>query len=402
MKTKLQTKNVLIIDTVIILAFSVALVFSNIFLIEYTNKNLNEIDQSRLNKLELVQTMTRIVRERSVLMLKMYIEKDAWERDELFLKFHKVAGGFIGARDKLTDTALVPSEKKQLLKILSIVRETEALQNDIVGRIHSGQLRDVHTDIPGKDIPKELELLGQLEDLSNTIIINSQRERVLSKEKYEKLVLFVEVLSVLIILTITVLMLRSLKRVGDIEKNLIAKTESLSRDATHDPLTNIYNRRWLKYKIERLHSNQNNALTALLYIDLDGFKPINDEYGHTVGDQYLIRFCREIEHTIRQIDTFCRLGGDEFAVLLENCSSEEATRVARDIVERISRLTVEIDGLSLMATCSIGLYQLTDAQIDFNEIVKQADALCYRAKREGKNRVVTNQGGKVLDLLRSP
>lgn len=393
MKSELQSKNVLVLDTVIIVLFSVFLVVANIMLVEYVNRSLNEIDQQQLDKLEQVREMTRVARRRSELMLSMYVEQDEWARDEMYMEFHGIAARFIAARDSFRQLQPEPSELLLLEKILSIISETEQFQNNIVERIHSGNLRGVQVDIARKDLPVELALLGSLETLSNAITMNARDKRKQAKERYQKLVLLFEAGSVLIILLITMTMMRSLKRVGAIEKSLLDQTQSLSREAALDPLTGIYNRRWMKHKIDQLFGSQNGQVFqhALLCIDLDGFKPINDLNGHVVGDQYLVQFCREVASIIRHGDTFCRMGGDEFAVLLENCGLEDASKVAWNIVNGIGKLTIIVDGKPLSTTCSIGLYQMSVTVTDFNEIIRRADALCYQAKREGKNRVVASE-----------
>ena len=251
------------------------------------------------------------------------------------------------------------------------------------------KIANIDNEISAKDFPLEFSLLGQMEALHEQIVDESNKKRIQIKSRYEKNAITLSIVSFLLILIIVALMTRSLRKISKIETGLIEKAESLSWDATHDPLTNVFNRRWLEHKIEFLLDKKmhENATHSLLYLDLDGFKEINDSYGHRIGDDYLIQFCREVEHTIRLNDTFCRMGGDEFAILLENCSKEVSLRIANELLHRIDRFGIELEGNRLGATCSIGLCFFDTNEIEFEALINRADELCYEAKRKGRNRV---------------
>lgn len=389
MADNLKARNILIIDAAAILLFSIVLVVFNLYLLDHANRSLGDLDTVRTRKLQLISTMTNVARERSALMLKMYIENDFWAQDEHYRRFSKIAGDFIAARDRLVEKGLEPSEQRVLEEILSVVRVTEPLQQDIVERIYTGQLKGVLADITGKDLPKEFMLLGLFEGLSNAVVENTNRARAQANRDFRKMVAAVEAISALITLTLVVLMIWSLKKVGTIEQNLVEKAERLGLDAALDPLTGIYNRRWLQYCVDRLGENRRRVEVAhaLIYIDLDGFKKINDEYGHAVGDQYLIAFCREVEHVIRHNDAFCRMGGDEFAILLEDCRPDMAARIARNVLDHVRDLVVTVEGHLFRVTCSIGVCAFTPEEAHYDALIRRADALCYRAKSEGRNTV---------------
>jgi len=382
------------IDAALILAISVILVLLNLYLLDRVTSQLTDIDEIRANKLELVTRMKSIIRERSIVMVDMTAEKDVWAIQDKYLYFYRLANDFIETRDQLVQSDISASEKKILENILLTIRNTENMQNDIVDRIRNARMEDgsitgILHEISTNDFPVEFKLLGQMEELYDKVVYNSNQQRLAAKKGYQQTVIVIGSISILFILATILLMARSLRRIKSIELGLLEKTESLNWDATHDPLTNVFNRRWLEHKIEFLLEKNRDGDTehSLLYIDLDGFKQINDNYGHAAGDNYLVQFCREVEHTIRQNDVFCRMGGDEFAILLENCTEEVSLKIANELLHRISRFELEYEGNRLNASCSIGLCQFRNTNIDFDDLVHRADELCYEAKSKGKNRI---------------
>ena len=126
----------------------------------------------------------------------------------------------------------------------------------------------------------------------------------------------------------------------------------------------------------------------LIYIDLDNFKPINDTYGHFLGDDFLRAISRCTEACIRKNDTLARIGGDEFAVLLENCTPEKAGAIAECIRTSIGNCSIVHNGQTIsIEGCSIGIATFDESLQDFDHLLKQADHACYSAKRAGKNRI---------------
>ena len=132
----------------------------------------------------------------------------------------------------------------------------------------------------------------------------------------------------------------------------------------------------------------------LIYIDLDNFKPINDTYGHFLGDDFLRAIARCAETCIRKNDTLARIGGDEFAVLLENCTPKKAGAIAECIRTSINNCSIDYNGQTIRIDgCSIGIASFDKNLDDFHRLLKQADHACYSAKRAGKNRIIVADAG---------
>lgn len=166
-------------------------------------------------------------------------------------------------------------------------------------------------------------------------------------------------------------------------------TELLSYQASHDALTELYNRREFERHVERTlaHSAQGHARYALLYVDLDQFKLINDTSGHAAGDQLLSQLAQVMREQLRSGDVLARLGGDEFGVLACDVQDEAAARlVAERLRQHIDGYTFVWEQASYGITASIGGV-LLDPSSSLKELFAQADSACYMAKEAGRNRV---------------
>ncbi len=160
--------------------------------------------------------------------------------------------------------------------------------------------------------------------------------------------------------------------------------DELARQASRDPLTDLLNRRGFDLVAEKLFSNRAMDIRpfAVLMMDLDHFKRINDAHGHEVGDRMLIRFARVLAATLRGEDVFARLGGEEFVALLPNCDAPEARRAA----ERLrAALSAEVPDPPL--TVSIGI-ACGDDGATLTDLMRRADTTLYQAKAEGRDRSV--------------
>jgi diguanylate cyclase (GGDEF)-like protein len=124
---------------------------------------------------------------------------------------------------------------------------------------------------------------------------------------------------------------------------------------------------------------------ALLYIDIDNFKKINDTLGHAAGDDLLRSFAQRLAECVRASDTVARLGGDEFTVILENLSSRGTAQGVIDKVMAALRRPFETAGEDIQARASIGVAYFVDETIEADVLIQQADAALYQAKQHGRN-----------------
>ena len=166
-----------------------------------------------------------------------------------------------------------------------------------------------------------------------------------------------------------------------------------------DPLTGIANRRAFLQDGEAQLKRQatDPRPIAVMLLDLDNFKSINDRFGHAIGDQVLQRFAEVAGNCMRRADLFGRLGGEEFAAMLVDATRERAMAVAEQIRASFANATIEIDGRPIVATVSIGVVISYDAVLDISALLAQADHALYRAKDNGRNRIEVASIELILD-----
>lgn len=164
----------------------------------------------------------------------------------------------------------------------------------------------------------------------------------------------------------------------------------LEHAAHHDALTGAVNRQGFEQAVQAVFDAQPAARpAALVMIDLDHFKPINDTAGHAAGDAMLVAVAQAIASRVRGSDQVVRLGGDEFALLLPGCTHERALAVAEKVREAITALALTWEGHTLRVGASLGVAELGDHHASPAQWLAQADAACYDAKRMGRGRVRT-------------
>jgi diguanylate cyclase (GGDEF)-like protein/PAS domain S-box-containing protein len=179
---------------------------------------------------------------------------------------------------------------------------------------------------------------------------------------------------------------------ADVSEHVSAR-EELEWSASHDPLTGLGNRKLFEQQVARTMEARPASLpAAVVMIDLDRFKPINDTAGHAAGDAMLKLVASAITSRVRSTDLAARLGGDEFALLLQNCPPEAALRIAESVREAISGAVLTWSGQQLKVGASMGIAPLAASTDSGAMWLQEADAACYAAKAAGRGVVRTASG----------
>ena len=172
--------------------------------------------------------------------------------------------------------------------------------------------------------------------------------------------------------------------IHDISEQRLAR-EQLEWSAAHDPLTGLANRKVFEQRTARAFEALPRSLpAAIVFIDLDHFKPINDSAGHAAGDAMLRAVAAEMTARVRASDLVVRMGGDEFALLLERCPLDVAVRVADNVRAAIAALVLPVEHLQLRVSASLGVACLAPDMPDVAAWVMAADSACYAAKAAGR------------------
>ncbi|MGA1409516.1 MAG: putative bifunctional diguanylate cyclase/phosphodiesterase, partial [Prochlorotrichaceae cyanobacterium] len=185
---------------------------------------------------------------------------------------------------------------------------------------------------------------------------------------------------------------RVIQRTAQLEQEIVKRQriqEELLYMALHDSLTELPNRAWLMDRLKQVvkRSQQNpHYLFAILFLDCDRFKLVNDSLGHMIGDQLLISISRRLESALRLGDTISRFGGDEFVILLEEINQpDDAIEIAQDLQEQM-KLSFHLDTYEIVIDVSIGIVIGNQENQQPDHLLRNADLALYKAKEKGKGR----------------
>jgi diguanylate cyclase (GGDEF)-like protein len=195
---------------------------------------------------------------------------------------------------------------------------------------------------------------------------------------------------------------RYIDRTLDSVRKLRTANEQLEHQAFHDPLTRLANRALFAERLEHAMVRAGDGSVAVLFLDLDNFKTVNDKLGHAAGDALLVAASERLLDCVRREDTIARLGGDEFTVLLEDMRDpSDAARMAERICEAL-RLPFGLAGGQVVVSSSIGIALDTDRSHRPDDLLREADMAMYRAKSAGKARYEifdTHMGERTMERL---
>lgn len=173
------------------------------------------------------------------------------------------------------------------------------------------------------------------------------------------------------------------------QKQIERELSELSRT---DPLTGAQNRRALDEKLDLLLAQRHeDAPFSILVLDIDNFKPINDQHGHHAGDEYLKALVRLLRSALRDNDMIARMGGEEFCIVLPETRHEAASHIAERLRRETEQMTLQLDNTTIRTTLSIGMAQTAPQDLTSQHLLRRADAALYQAKCTGKNRVCVSE-----------
>jgi len=191
---------------------------------------------------------------------------------------------------------------------------------------------------------------------------------------------------IIMIMIILILILIRRSEMAIIQESLKQLNSQLKRQALYDHLTEIPTRVLLLDRLNHFlsYSDRNNSQCFVLFIDLDGFKNINDKFVHRAGDDALIIIADRLTSILRPSDTVCRWGGDEFVAFMPNCKEEDVIDVINRILAIISQ-KILLEDYEFNLTASIGIASNRNNDLNANDLIKLADEGMYIAKTNGKN-----------------
>jgi len=364
--------------------------------ITQVHDELVDITQTNDWQLKNAMDMRVAVRERATLLWHMTLTDDIFDRDELMQEFLAYGNKFGIARTNLAESPLSPTES-QLLAALD--KETQKRAPEL--REFADLLMDDegHSSYTAR-LDKSLSDQVVVADLIDVLIAHQSQENEDAREQNAQQVSTILtwlITGMVLIILLSVIFAKSvvrqahvqIEKLKEAEKRLGEANDELRLLARHDHLTGLPNRLYLMEHLEsslalvRRHGQRG----AVLYIDLDEFKPINDNHGHEAGDAYLIAISQRMREQLRETDLLARLGGDEFVVLLGDIAkNHEAIAVAEKLLDSLSQPVTLAPGLTVKGSASLGVcYLRQDAGKDAETVLGCADQAMYKAKSNGKN-----------------
>jgi diguanylate cyclase (GGDEF)-like protein/PAS domain S-box-containing protein len=508
-----NSKVVIAAGSALMITLMVALTIIGLSHMASINRNMETITQQHNARVDLLVSMRRIVRERSLSMYSIYLTKDVFARDDEYIRFHGLAESFIKLRGELENMGLLPLQKPVYEHGLSLIRRSAPLQSRIVDRMINGELTDVYELMSAIDLPLEKSILTTFDQLVNLEREASDEAVNSAKEKYQEAYWFMLGLGVLLALTATLIAFLVVRRTSVIEQALAQAKEHaevtlhalgeavltadasgnvvylnpaaerltgwpsseahgkplheiyalqeestsrplshpafsgqihgpvaglqqhatltnrnqdqfivndlasplctkkgevfgtvvISRDVTqerqmsqqlswqasHDSLTGLLNRNEFEATLRLLiqDAKVSGKHHALMYMDLDQFKIVNDTCGHFAGDELLKQLAQLLLPKIRESDTLARLGGDEFGLILEGCQLKQASDIAQQLLDLVKDFRFVWSDKTFSIGMSIGLVAITNLNKDLVSTLSAADAACFIAKDKGRHRV---------------
>ncbi|QKQ27597.1 GGDEF domain-containing protein [Candidatus Reidiella endopervernicosa] len=274
------------------------------------------------------------------------------------------------------------------------------MQNQIAELLIDGEIEPAKMIFYNEAIPsqeKAMSLMGEfiaLQHIHNSMeLSHTSREIEFEKKVIAALLVFGLVISFIIASRVVAKINKEIEQRNKIENELEERVERRTREltylASHDSLTELPNRTVFNEQLGNSiqQAKRYKKCSALLFLDLDGFKAINDGYGHAAGDYALREVAAKLKHIIRGSDVLARVGGDEFTIILNDVKEESnATRICEQVIESLNQ-PIDFSGLNLQLGVSIGITFFMNDRRSADELLTEADDAMYIAKDLGKNRM---------------
>lgn len=343
---------------------------------DHANVRLKNIVEKNNVKTEKAQIMQRALRERALSMHIMAVLTDDFLKDEEYQRFNALGSEYIQAREALAKLADSPEEKKIFVRIISLTRLAQPEVQKVMEMGLQGNSPEMFDHIRNLTMPKQKRISEQVDALIEFQQVQAAaavKEAVASSAHARSVMVFLGGLASGITLLIAMY----------VSQRVATQALVLEHQALHDELTNLPNRALFQDRLEQaiLKGRRTTGVFAIMLMDLDRFKEVNDTLGHDVGDLLLKEVGLRLTSAVRASDTVARLGGDEYVILLENLSEESVERVAEKILVALER-PFPLNGEMVDISASIGIARFPEHGSDVITLTRHADVAMYAAKNE--------------------
>jgi diguanylate cyclase (GGDEF)-like protein len=376
-----------------LIGLMVLLTFSAVRHMQSQEDRMRDIVELRNRKIQLATDLLHATHNRHNSLVYQVLVDDPFERDEHFQHYIKWGYEVGKARNALRAMSLNTFEVENLRRQDELVQTIVGIQEAVSDLASRGRVEEARQMIAVTLRPYNLNFIHIVEDLQIHERAETQRSLVEARLATRQAVLIDTTLGVLLTILaglIAVFTYRQLRRyAGTIHEQMLALEETgeqLQHEATHDTLTGLPNRSLFYHRLQEAlsHAGQEGLKATVLYIDLDNFKPVNDQYGHAAGDCLLQAVAERLLASVRATDTVARLGGDEFALILLGMGEEGQIAAVRREIDNNVGVPLHLGETVLTPGCSIGQAVFPEDGATMDALLHIADARMYEFKRANK------------------
>jgi diguanylate cyclase (GGDEF)-like protein len=381
--------------------------------------DVNQIIETQNAQIQFMHKMRSLARERIIKLQALTATDDFFEQDDIIADFQLLGGIFLETRQELMNTELTEEELTLLNIQREIARRSVNSQYKVIELVEQGQNQVALDLLVNQTVPIQNENISHMDQF---ILYQNHQNLALKSQAYENVyttnrnVITISVITVILILFVAAVVTLKISnmvkllsfaleenqtakdKLADAQIQLEQKVEQRTKElqeanvalkhlAGHDSLTDIPNRRlFIELLSQEINKAQrHNYQLAVLYMDLDGFKAVNDALGHEMGDAILVNVSRRLKSSLRKEDLIARLGGDEFTICYSNIKSLEDVKLLCQIIIDKIKQPMYLDNHLCTIGISIGVSLYPEHGEDHNALLRTADAAMYEIKNSGKN-----------------
>lgn len=365
-----------------VLALMFSLVFVSLVQFQSINESMERLVEDTNIKTAAANDMRDAIRLRTDSLKTMRLTEDIFERDSERQRFISHAGKYRIARERLVSLGMDEHESAIHKQLQQLTISSQPYNDSAAELLMSDAPAEEVMSVLKEAAASQTQILEKLEELVGLEKENTQAALTANQQHYSS------TRNLLFALT-GIALLFSLLVARIAIKQVSAKNRQLAYQASHDPLTGLINRQEFECRVERSiqQARAQAATHALLYLDLDQFKVVNDTCGHAAGDELLQQLSKLLLSSVRTRDTLGRLGGDEFGMLLENCPLDKAVEIANNLLKKIDAFHFTWSDNTFTLGISIGVVPVDRSTADIGCAMSAADSACYIAKESGRNQV---------------
>lgn len=354
-----------------------------IWKVQSAHQHLERVMALQNLKVQLItETQVASYRRADTIQL-LILETDPFRQDDIYMNYLKSGFQVGDGRNRIRSLLSGDQEKAVLARQDAIIAEAVDLHDTIADLTRDGQHEEARA-IFMESVEKLHETGHATFETLRNLQTRAAKEAIAAANAQYRTTLHNSIVAILISLVVSITIGLLMHRAsGRITSNLRDNVGNLRHMALHDSLTGLLNRAAITQLIQQ--QLEKGERFALLYMDLDGFKKVNDEHGHDLGDNFLMMAAARIRTRMRGIDTVARLGGDEFVALMQGISnSDECAHAAHHIIEAFEKPFVH-NNIDAAIGISIGVAIATTNGRTPTQLLNAADQAMYRAKKRGRN-----------------